>query len=77
MTEAIGARNLTELSQLAPGVLIGLGSRLAGQFARRDRAGVVNTVVTNVPGPREPLYFAGAELRAHRSAPGRSSTAWG
>ena len=62
VTEAIGARSLTDLSQLAPGALIGLGSRLAGQFARRDRGGVVNTVVTNVPGPREPLYFAGAEM---------------
>ena len=60
LTQAIGARNLTEISQFAPGVLIGVGSRLAGRFARR--VGVINTVVTNVPGPREPLYFAGAEL---------------
>ncbi len=60
LTKAIGARNLTEISQLAPGVLIGVGTRLAGRFSRR--VGVINTVVTNVPGPREPLYFAGAEL---------------
>lgn len=65
LTQAIGARNLTEMSQLAPGMLIGLGTRLAGRFTRRGMAGVVNTVVTNVPGPREPLYFAGA--RAVRS----------
>jgi WS/DGAT/MGAT family acyltransferase len=62
VTEAIGARNLTELSQFAPGALLGLGSRLAGQFARRNTAGVINTVVTNVPGAREPLYLCGAEL---------------
>lgn len=62
ITEAVGARNLTDLSQLAPGALIGLGTRLAGQFSRRGMASAVNTVVTNVPGPREPLYFAGAEL---------------
>ena len=61
ITEAIGARNLTELSQLAPGMLIGLGTRLSARFARRGGAGIVNTVVTNVPGPREPLYFAGAQ----------------
>jgi diacylglycerol O-acyltransferase len=62
MTEAIGARNLQQLSQLAPGALVGLGSRLASEFARRGGGGAVNTVVTNVPGPREPLYFAGARL---------------
>ena len=60
VTQAVGARNLAELSQLAPGLLIGLGTRLSGRFARRDSATMVNTVVTNVPGPREPLYFAGA-----------------
>ena len=60
VTQAIGARNLTELSQLAPGLLIGVGTRLAARFARRDRSTLINTVVTNVPGPREPLYFAGA-----------------
>ena len=51
VTQAIGARNLTELSQLAPGLLIGVGTRLSARFARRGQAGVVNTVVTNVPGP--------------------------
>ena len=35
VTEAIGARNLTDLSQLAPGLLIGLGTRLSARFARR------------------------------------------
>lgn len=59
-TQAIGARNLTDISQFAPGLLIGVGARLAGQFARR--IGVINTVVTNVPGPHEPLYFPGAEM---------------
>jgi WS/DGAT/MGAT family acyltransferase len=62
ITEAVGARNLSELSQLAPGVLIGVGTRLASRFTRRGSAGLVNTVVTNVPGPRQPLYFAGARL---------------
>ncbi len=63
MTQAIGARTLQEVSQLAPGALVGLGSRLATESARRGAAGgPVNTVVTNVPGPREPLYFAGARL---------------
>ena len=30
----------------------GVGTRLGARFARRGEAGVVNTVVTNVPGPR-------------------------
>ena len=68
MTQAIGARNLTEISQFAPGALIGVGTRLAGRFARR--VGVINTVVTNVPGPRDPLYFAGAEsIRSFAAGP--------
>ncbi len=61
ITQAIGARNLAELSSLAPGALVGLGTRLAGTFARRGGSAAVNCVVTNVPGPREPLYFAGAK----------------
>jgi hypothetical protein len=70
VTQAIGARNLTELSQLAPGLLIGVGTRLSSRFARRGQAGLVNTVVTNVPGPRQPLYFAGARsLRTFGAGP--------
>jgi diacylglycerol O-acyltransferase len=70
ITQAIGARNLSELSQLAPGLLIGVGTRLSSRFARRGQGGMVNTVVTNVPGPREPLYFAGAKsLRTFGAGP--------
>jgi WS/DGAT/MGAT family acyltransferase len=59
MNEAIGAKTLTEISQLAPGALMGLGMRVG---ARASRAGVVNTTVTNVPGPQAPLYLGGARV---------------
>lgn len=63
LATAVGARNLVDISQFAPGALVGVAARLGGQFARLNRFGaVINTVISNVPGPREPLYFAGAEL---------------
>ena len=61
-------RPTTELSR--PGLLIGVGARLSSRFARRGQAGLVNMVVTNVPGPRQPLYFAGARcLRTFGAGP--------
>ena len=62
-THAIGARNLSRFSEMAPGALIGLGSRLYARtgLANRQRP-VFNCCVTNVPGPPVPLYFAGARL---------------
>ena len=59
LTEAIGARNLSELSQIVPGMLIGLGSRTLGRVNTRMP---FNTTVTNVPGSQVPLYFAGARM---------------
>ena len=56
VTEAIGARNLSELSQLAPGMLIGVGTRLCvalrpawqqrrRQHGRHQRAGPARTAL--------------------------------
>jgi len=62
-TQAVGARTLTEYSQFIPGGLAGLAARNASRFEAAQRGNpAVNAVVTNVPGPREPLYFAGARL---------------
>jgi WS/DGAT/MGAT family acyltransferase len=63
---AVGARNLTELSQYVPGLLIGLGSRALGSriLGRVPVRLPFNTTVTNVPGSQVPLYFAGARMVA-------------
>ena len=77
ITQAIGARNLTELSQLAPGALIGLGTRLAGQFSRRG--GVRGGQQRRHQRPRATASrcTSPAPSRCARSAPVRSPTAWG
>lgn len=63
LTHAVGARNLSRFSEMAPGGLMGLAARMysrAGLANMHDPT--FNCVVTNVPGPPMPLYFAGAEL---------------
>ena len=63
LTEAVGARLMTDFSQFIPSSLAGLAARLytrAG-LANRIRP-VFNCVVTNIPGPQQPLYSGGARL---------------
>jgi diacylglycerol O-acyltransferase len=63
MTNAIGARTLSDYTQFVPWALAGLASRTASRFSLANRASMpVNTVITNVPGPQVPLYMAGAEM---------------
>jgi len=63
MTNAVGARNLADYSQLIPSGLAGLAARLYTRVgAANAHAPVFNCVVTNVPGSRVPLYFAGARM---------------
>lgn len=65
MTNAVGARSLADYSQLIPSGLAGLAARLYTRVgAANTHAPVFNTVVTNVPGPRVPLYFCGAQMLA-------------
>lgn len=62
-TNALGARTLTEYSQFIPGGLAALAARTSSRFGLANRANpIVNAVVTNVPGPQSPLYFAGARM---------------
>jgi diacylglycerol O-acyltransferase / wax synthase len=63
MTNAVGARTLTDYSQLIPSGLAGLGARLYTRLGMANaHAPIFNCVATNVPGSRVPLYFAGAKM---------------
>ena len=63
MTDALGARQMTEMSKISPALFMALGAQL---YARTGIANLVkppfNTVVTNVPGPPVPIYSSGAQL---------------
>ena len=56
--EAIGARALTELAGFAPPTIMSQAARL------QQRQRFFNLVITNVPGPQQPLYLLGRRLRA-------------
>jgi WS/DGAT/MGAT family acyltransferase len=63
MASAVPAKTLTDFNQFIPWALAGVAARTAASFRWADTvAPVINTVVTNVPGPQVPLYMAGAKL---------------
>jgi len=57
--QAVGAEFLTGLLGFAAPSLLALGSRAAFRLPQP----LVQTVTTNVPGPRVPLYLLGRKLR--------------
>lgn len=62
MTDALGARQIAEMAKLAPAALMNFAAGLFQRFKIADKTKpLVNTVVTNVPGPPVPLYSAGAK----------------
>jgi len=62
---AMGARTLMDLAELVPAGLSSLAARLYTRTRAADRHRPIwNLVVSNVPGPRVPLYCAGARLEA-------------
>ena len=65
MTDAIGARNMTEMSKVSPALFMALGAQLYTRLGLANRmAPPFSTVVTNVPGPPVPIYSAGARLES-------------
>jgi WS/DGAT/MGAT family acyltransferase len=60
---ALPAESLTEFAQFSPPAVFTRAMRMSTRFRLGDRLNpTVNLVVSNVPGPREPLYAAGAKL---------------
>ncbi len=65
MSNAVGAKLLTDYSQFIPSTTAAMAARLYVQLGLSERVNVpFNCVVTNVPGPQFPLYSAGAKLLA-------------
>lgn len=63
LTNALGARQMSELSKTAPALFTGIAARLYTQFGLANSVKpFFNTVVTNVPGPPIPIYSTGAEM---------------
>ncbi|MFK7894462.1 MAG: wax ester/triacylglycerol synthase family O-acyltransferase [Myxococcota bacterium] len=56
--QADAAETLTALTGNSPPALLALGARLVTEVEQHT----VQTITTNVPGPREPLYAAGREM---------------
>ncbi len=64
--QAIGATTLADYSQFIPFSVAGMASRLYTRMELADKhRPIFNLVITNVPGPQQPLYIGGARLLAH------------
>ena len=62
---AIPASLLADVSQFALPALANQAWRLSARLRLLERVNPFNLVVSNIPGPNVPLYFAGAELLAY------------
>ena len=62
-TNAMGARQMTEMAKLAPAPMMNVGANIYTRLKLSDHIKpAINTVVTNVPGPPVPIYSTGAKL---------------
>ena len=66
LTNAIGAKAMTDYSQFIPSMLTAQAARLASRWGLLNRMSPqFNCVITNVPGPPIPLYSTGAKMVAN------------
>jgi hypothetical protein len=65
MTNALGARRMTEVSKVNPLFYMALGAQLFSRVSIAHKLAMpFNTVVTNVPGPPVHIYSSGARLES-------------
>jgi diacylglycerol O-acyltransferase len=62
---AIPASLLADVSEFAMPALANQAWRLSAKLRLLERANPFNLIISNVPGPNVPLYFAGAKLLAY------------
>jgi WS/DGAT/MGAT family acyltransferase len=60
--QAIPAERLTDFAQFPPPAIFARAMRLSARLHLGSRFGIGNVAISNVPGPRQPLYAAGARL---------------
>ncbi len=63
LTNAVGAKTMTDYSQFIPSTLTASAVRLYSKLGLANKVKPsYNCVITNVPGPQIPLYFTGAKM---------------
>jgi diacylglycerol O-acyltransferase / wax synthase len=62
---ALPASLLADVTQFAMPALAGQAARMAARLRLVERVNPFNLFISNVPGPRVPLYYAGARLVAY------------
>ena len=61
--DVLPAEDIAELAQVAPPLAATAAMRLQSRLRLADRMNLpINVVISNVPGPRHALYFAGAKM---------------
>ena len=66
LSNAVGAKSMTDYTQFIPSTLTALAARLSSRWGLLNRISpMYNCVITNVPGPQVPLYNTGARMVAN------------